>query len=297
MRHDDPDEADEPRDGDGSRRPQRGGDDEDEPHATDVDAEARRFVVTEVEDVHDAPQREDHDDRDGHVREDQDDVRPARARDVAEDPRVDLLQRLGVLLLDERLPRSEERRDGDARQDQRCGVALAPRRAAHGIGEHHGDRPADEGRDREHPLATQPVRKVGDRDRRAEPRAGGDTEEVGIRERIAEDALVRRSRRRQHRADEPGQDHARHADLPEDGLLGRRERAREAGDVKPRGRRLEHGAETEIDRTDGDSDGERDEQERDGGARPGRAQPASADVRDVLRRNGHGLLAQPGERG
>ena len=62
-------------------------------------------------------------------------------------------------------------------------------------------------------------------------------------------------------------------------------------DMKPRGSRLEHGAETEIDRSDRDSDGERDEQERHGGARPGRAQPTSADVRDVLRRDSHDLLA------
>ena len=89
--------------------PERRGDDEDEPHATDVDAEARRLVVAEVEHVDDAAQREDDDDRDGDVREDEDDVRPAGARDVPEDPRVDLLQRLGVLLLHERLPRGEER--------------------------------------------------------------------------------------------------------------------------------------------------------------------------------------------
>ena len=143
-----------------------------------------------------APQREDHDHRDRDVREDQNDVRPARARDVPEDPRVDLLQRLRVLLLDERLPGREERRDGDAGEDQRCGVALAPRRAADGVRQHHGDEPADERGDREQPLPSQPVGQVRDRDRRAEPRAGGDAEEVRVRERVAEDALVGRARER-----------------------------------------------------------------------------------------------------
>ena len=126
MRDDDPDEADQPAHGDGRRRAERRRDDEREPHAPHVDAEARRLVVAEAEHVDDAAEREDHDDRDRDVREDQDDVRPARARDVPEDPRVDLLQRLRVLLLDERLPGGEERGDRDAGEDERRGVALAP---------------------------------------------------------------------------------------------------------------------------------------------------------------------------
>ena len=266
--HDDPDEADEPGDGDRCCRPECRGDHEREPHALDVDPEARRLVVAEVQHVDHAPQREDHDHRDREVREDQDDVRPARARDVPEDPRVHLLQRLRVLLLDERLPGREERRDGDAREDQRGGVALAPRRTTDGIRQHHRDRPSDERGDGEHPLTSQAVRQVRDRDRGAEPRPGCDAEEVRVRERVAEDALVGRAREREHRADERSEHDAWHADLPEDRLLGRRERRREPGDVKARGRRLEHRSDTEVDRPREDADDERHEQERHGGARP-----------------------------
>ena len=270
VRDDDPDEADEPGDRDRGRRPERRGDDEREPDAAHVDAEARRLVVAEIEDVHDAPERDDHDDRHGDVRENQDDVRPAGARDVPEDPRVDLLERLRVLLLHERLPRREERGHRDAGEDQRRRVALPPCRAADGVGEHHRDRSADERRDRKHALSAQPVGQVRDRDRRAEAGAGRDAEEVRIRERIAEDALVRRARDREHRADERREDDPRHADLPEDRLLGRRERRREAGDVEACRRRLEHGADAEVDRPDEHADRERHEQERDRGARPGR---------------------------
>ena len=288
MRDDDPDEADEPGDRDRGGRPERRRDDEGEPDPAHVDAEARRLVVTEVEDVDDAPEREDHDDRDGDVRKDQDDVRPAGARDVPEDPRVDLLQRLRVLLLDERLPGREERGHRDAGEDERRGVALAPCRAADGVGEHHGDRASDEGGDREHTLSAQPLGEIRDRDRRPEACAGGDAEEVRIGERVAEDALVRRAGEREHRADERGEDHARHADLPQDRLLGRRERRRDAGDVQARCGRLEHGSDPEVDRPGEHADRERHEQERDRRARPGRRQPARANVGDVLRCDGHG---------
>ena len=43
---------------------------------------------------------------------------------------------------------------------------------------------------------------VGDRERRAEPGAGGDAEQVRVGERVAEDALVRRAGDREHPADE-----------------------------------------------------------------------------------------------
>ena len=68
MRDDDPDEADQPADRDRRGRAERRGDDEREPHAPHVDAEARRLVVAEAEHVDDAAQREDHDGRDGDVR-------------------------------------------------------------------------------------------------------------------------------------------------------------------------------------------------------------------------------------
>ena len=102
-----------------------------EPHAADVDAEARRLVVAEAEHVDDAPaarrsrrsRRATYGEDRGRRR-----VQPVLGM-FAEDPRVDLLQRLRVLLLDERLPRGEERRHGDAGEDQRRRVALAAARS------------------------------------------------------------------------------------------------------------------------------------------------------------------------
>ena len=46
--------------------------------------------------------------------QDDDDVAPAAARQAPEDPGVDLLQGVGVLLLDERLHRGEEGRHRDS---------------------------------------------------------------------------------------------------------------------------------------------------------------------------------------
>ena len=57
-----------------------------------------------------APVQQDHDRADDDVRRDERDVVPARRLEPAEDPAVDLLQRLGVLLLHEGLHRGEERR-------------------------------------------------------------------------------------------------------------------------------------------------------------------------------------------
>jgi hypothetical protein len=88
VRDDDPDEPDEPRDRDSGGRAERRSHDEHEPHPPHVDAQARGLVVTEIEDVDHAAERQDQHDGDGDVREDQHDVRPARARNVPEDPRV-----------------------------------------------------------------------------------------------------------------------------------------------------------------------------------------------------------------
>ena len=153
---------------------------------------------------------------------------PARARDVPEDPRVDLLQRVGVLLLDERLPRGEERRHRHAGEDERRRVALAARGAADRVGEHDGDGAADERRDRA-ASAGREGRPGGRRSRssrrarRRRRRRAGTGSASGLRKTPWYVAPASG----EHRADERREHDARHPDLPEDRLLGRGERRRE----------------------------------------------------------------------
>ena len=63
-----------------------------------------------------------------------------------------------------------------------------------------------------------------DNDRRAQRCARRHADQVGISQRVAEDALVRGPAHRQRRADETGQQHARQAHVPDD-------RPRGGGDV------------------------------------------------------------------
>ena len=164
----------------------------------DVDAEARGLRVPQAEHVDDTAEREDAPGRDGDVRRKEGDVAPARARQRAEDPRVDLLERVGVLLLDERLQRGEEACDHHAREHERRRIALPSRRAAHGPRDDDGDGASDERGERQQLLPVQHPRQVRDRKGRAEPGTRGDAEEVGVGERVVEDALVRRARDGEH---------------------------------------------------------------------------------------------------
>jgi len=85
-------------------------------------------------------------------------------------------------------------------------------RAAEDVGrDHSGDRAA-EGGERHRPVRPRHRRGgVDDRQRRAEARAAGDAEQVGVGERIPEDALIRRARDREHAADERGERDPRRA--------------------------------------------------------------------------------------
>ena len=62
MRHEQPDETDEPRRGDGARGEQRGGDVHRERDARDAHAESRRGVLAEREHVDGAREGEQHED-------------------------------------------------------------------------------------------------------------------------------------------------------------------------------------------------------------------------------------------
>ncbi len=91
------------------------------------------------------------------------------------------------------------------------------------VGERDAERGAEERREREQVVRARRAACVGDRDRRSEPGAGSDAEQVGVDERVAEDALVGAAGEGEHPADEQAEHDARGAELPEDGRVGRRE--------------------------------------------------------------------------
>jgi hypothetical protein len=138
-----------------------------------------RFLVAHAEDVEEASMQQDPGDRDRNVREQDDDVAPARARQAAQDPRVDLLDRVRVLLLYERLHGGEEGGDGDAGQDERRATRAGSGRPPDRIGDHHRDRPAEEGGRRQRVLEVDPA-QINDRDGRTQPGTGSHAEQVRV---------------------------------------------------------------------------------------------------------------------
>ena len=112
---------------------------------------------------------------------------------------------------------------------------------------------------------------VRDHERRAEPGPGGRTEEIGIRERVPEHALVGGPGRGEHRADEEPERDARRADLPEDGVLGLCQRRLHVQERHVAQQLAADRAQAEIDRPDGESD----ESGRDDATEPRREPPCA----------------------
>ena len=273
VRDDDPHEGDQAAEGDRRRRAERGRGDDEEPHARDRHAQARRLVVADGEDVEQAPVPEEDGRAERDVREQDEDVRPARGLELAEDPAVDLLHRLRAALLDVGLHGGEERGHGDAGEDERRRPAPA-HRAAEEVRDADPERRAGEGGDRAQVEPAVAAEVVGDHDRRAEPGAGRRPEQVRVGERVPEDALVGGAGRGEHGADEEPERDPRRAQLPEDRVLGRRERRLDAeeGDV------AEHLAgdrgDAEVDRPEREAEQRREHDEDAGGQRPARRDPA-----------------------
>ena len=147
--------------------------------------------------------------------QEQDDVVPAGGADAAEDPRVDGLERVRVLLLDERLHRGEER----GRPSRRRAPAWPGRVSSASGRARRRSRRRPRRRRRPPPGAGSRRRlpgRVRDHERRAEPGPGRHAEQVRVGERVAEHALVGRARGREHRADEQAEHDPRHPELPED---------------------------------------------------------------------------------
>src|ERR1019366_2233900 len=141
---------------------------------------------------------------DGGVRQDDEHLGPRGERKAAEDPRVDLLQVLRVLLLQIGLHGGEQGRYRHAGQDDRGGGTAAGGTAAGGtaIGstgaagprpQQVSDRDGGDGAP-ESGRGQQRLARPGDNDdRRAQPAAGGHAEQVRVSERVAEHTLVSRS--------------------------------------------------------------------------------------------------------
>ena len=139
-----PTNAIKPADRDSRGRSDRRGADHEQANATHVHTECRRLLVAYRKDVEQTPVHDDHRPGNDRIRKDDQHVAPTRGREPAEEPCVDLLHCVDVLLLDERLQRGEERRDRDAREDERRRCAKAACRAAERVGRDHRDGRADE---------------------------------------------------------------------------------------------------------------------------------------------------------
>ena len=265
VRDDDPDERDQAAHRHGRGRPERGRDDDRQPRASDVDPEARRLVVAEAEDVEHAPVQDEHERAHRDVRRADRDVVPGRGREAAEQPRVDVLQLLRVLLLHERLHRRREGRHRHAGEHERTGHLRGADRAAERVrDDDRGDRTRERGQ-RHRPVAARRGRGgVDDRERRAEPGAAGHAEQIRVAERVPEHALIRGAGDGEHPADERGEHHPRRPDCQST-----------ARSTAPSGwwtwrngtyaeRRAEDRADPDVDRPDREPDRERGDQEGDG---------------------------------
>ena len=105
--------------------------------------------------------------------------------------------------------------------------------------------------------------RVRDDERRAEACAGGGTEEVWIGERVPEDALVRRSRGRERPADDRAEDHTRQPQLPQDRVVGARERRMQSEHMREG--RSDDVHRSQVNRPDEEPDEQRRREEHDGG--------------------------------
>ena len=203
------------------RRADRGSDDEDETHPPDVDPEARRFVVADAQNVEQTAMQQNHRRAGDDIRPGQDAVVPAGRREPAEQPGVDLSQRLLPLLLHERLRRRHEGGDRHPGQNQRRGRAHAADGTTQHVRTSDACRRSEEGGERNELARTA---GIVDRERRAETGAGCDAEQVRVGERVPKDALVRRAGDGEHPADERSEHDTRRPQLPEDRFLRSAER-------------------------------------------------------------------------
>ena len=167
----------------------------------------------------------------------------------------------------ERLDRGEEARDDDTGEHERRGVPFPAGGAADRPRDDDCGGPAQERGDREELLSRQRAREIRDRERGAETSAGCDAEEIGIGERVVEDALVSRARDGEHAAHERGEHDPGDSELPEDRLLRCVERRR-VHQPESSEDRADGIADTDVERSREDPEDDRDDEEAGRRQRP-----------------------------
>jgi hypothetical protein len=128
------------------------------------------------------------------------------------------LQRLRLTLLEERLECCHERRHSDPGQDERAGAALASDGVTEQVGERDCDQRSDE-RSQWQQFTAGGGWNERDHDCRARTGPFGDTEQVRVRQRVTEGALVRGAGNGQHRTHKRAEGDAWGANLPDDRAL------------------------------------------------------------------------------
>ena len=211
VRDDEPDEAEEPHDGDGARGEEGGECREHDARALDGKPHAARHVVTEEEDVEPSRREQSAEPRPDGVRQEHLDVRPAPCGESADHPHERAVDAIAVEDHHGGDARAEECRDGDAREDDaRRSDAGTPREE---VDEEGGEHCPAERRGGDEPRCAR--QDEHDKDAR-QPCAGGDADDVRVGERVPQDRLQDRSREGEVHADEGCDDGARQSDVPED---------------------------------------------------------------------------------
>ena len=214
VRHHEAHEADDAADRHGDRGEHAGGDEQQALGALDLDAELERALLTLQHDVHLAREEQRHD-HERHRHEGDLHLSPAAPREAAHEPVDDGAHVLIALDHEHGDHGAGEVRDRHAGEQQHEDVdAPAPaRRHPHDA---EGGEAADE---REHRRPGQAGPVQDDADGGAQRRARRHAGDVRVGERVEEEVLEDDAGHRQLRADQAGEEHARHADLPEDGVL------------------------------------------------------------------------------
>ena len=232
--HHQPDEADQPGEGDARRHRDRREHDGNPLHRLHPHAEVERLRLPQQERVkragEKAEQQRRHADQGKHDRQ----LRPARAGQAAQRPEGDVAHLPVIRHEDQQAgQRARERVDRDPGEQKRRDRGDAAHRAEPRHEQCRAE-PAREGRGRQQPQAEQPGRHAeqaaAEHDRRdgGECRAGRDADQPRIGERVAEQPLHRRPGGAQPGADQRRHQHARGAHHAEHGgiprVLGRQRR-------------------------------------------------------------------------
>ena len=216
MGDDDADEADEAADRHRRRRAERGGEHHDQPYLAGVYPQCCGFLVAHGEHVERSAVAQHHRSGQHEVRQQQRRLGPSRGRDPAEDPGEDLAERVAVGLQRVGLAGGQEAGHGDARQDQRR--SGAPAEVARRVRHRDGQQRSGECGKRNRVEGAGPVAQiVGDGERRTEPCTGGDAEQVGVGQRVAEGGLIGGAAHRQSGSHEQPEHDAWQPDPRHDG--------------------------------------------------------------------------------